>query len=87
MFDWGELKCEVPESVQFCIGGLLIYTRFFYRPIPSLNHTKIGIDLVAVHALLEYVFTCYRCGGNVGGTGVQKMTLVCTVVVPPLSFS
>ena len=26
MFDWGVLKCRVPESVRFCIGDLPIYT-------------------------------------------------------------
>ena len=28
MFDWGVLKCEVPESVRFCICGLPMNTFF-----------------------------------------------------------
>ena len=36
MFGWGEPKYGVPESAQFCIGDLPMYT-FWVKTIPNLN--------------------------------------------------
>ena len=40
MFDWGVLKRGVPESVQFCIGDLPMYT-FLVPTLPYLVGTLV----------------------------------------------